>query len=460
MYTTKPIIQATRKRADMYSYKTKSLASIGKVAAAALLIATPVLSQAVDIGPFVINGFVKIEAGRTSNVCEKCQAVRTDQFGDEDRHRPWADAIAPGKPFGTQDGVITLAQPYIGTKDFNLGKGFKVRGLWSQRWRDGKVDIEGFEYEKNITFTQEDYGSLQLGAFPTRGWSIADYPYGTQIGVADAWASSGSGYGLLTRAIRYGAPKQYVFGGDLQLEATYDFGASGYYHKPQFLELFAQYAGGPWVIEGVVQHAKNGKPSAWTHGPFTGMTNEPGDDKAAGPDNQQSIVMVMARYKMNAKTVLFAGLRHNEWSGARAHIVGNDGTNDLWNSMFNVGLSGPGVLADPFTAYPAQSEDISAGFTYKISEKVTMNAGLVYLGKARTDNPSERGQSNTMTLGALGLGYEIMPGWSVYGYAGAVNYGQKGLAPLSVPGHSSFSGIDPRVATNGKWLGLGTVYVF
>lgn len=441
----------------MYSYNPKAFGPIGKVAAAALLIAAPVLSQAVDLGPFVINGFVKIEAGRTSNVCEDCQTA-----ANENRHRPWADAITPGLPFGTQDGTVTLAQPYIGTKDFNLGKGFKVRGLWSQRWRDGKVDIEGVEYEKNITFTQEDYGSLQLGAFPTRGWSIADYPYGTQIGVSDAWGASGSGYGLLTRAIRYGAPKQYVFGGDLHLEATYDFGGSGYIHKPQFLELFAQYAGGPWVIEAVVQQAKNGLPSAWTHGPFVGVTVNPADDLANGPENKQSIVMLMARYTMNAKTVLFAGLRHNEWSGAKGNFVrvgSIPGVNDIWNDMFNIGCTG---ACDPSAvdAYPAQSEDISLGFTHKLNEKLTMNAGLVYLGKARTSNPVERGQSNTMTLGALGLGYEIKPGWSVYGYAGAVNYGQKGLAPLSMPTHSSFSGVDSRVSSHGKWLGLGTVYAF
>ena len=69
-------------------------------------------------------------------------------------------------------------------------------------------------------------------------------------------------------------------------------------------------------------------------------------------------------------------------------------------------------------------------------------------------------QNAPMTLGALGLGYEIKPGWSVYGYTGMVNYGQKGLAPLSMPSHSSFSGVDSRVATNGRWFGVGSVYAF
>jgi hypothetical protein len=422
----------------------------GKVTSAVTLVLASMAAQAVDVGPFTLNGFVKAEASRTSNICENCQTNL-----NEDRHRPWADAITPGLPYGTQDGTTTLAQPYIGTKDFNLGKGFKVRGLWSQRWRDGKVDIPGIEYERNVTFTQEDYGSLQIGKFPTRGWSLADYPYGTQLGVADAWGASGSGYGLLTNAVRYGLPKQYVFGGDLHLEVTYDGGGKGYVHKPQFVEVMAQYVGGPWVIEGVIQQAKNGLPSAWSHGPFVGITVNPADDKAAGPENKQSIVMLMARYKLDAKTVLFAGLRHNEWSGARGQWVGNDGTNDLWNTMFNID---PNNFAT--TAYPAQSEDFSLGFTRKVAEKVTLNFGLVHLGKARTSNPEERGQSNTMTLGALGLGYEIQPGWSAYGFVGAVNYGHKGLAPLSMPSHASFSGVDSRVASHGKWAGLGMVYAF
>lgn len=419
-----------------------------------LVFLAPLTALAVDVGPFVINGFVKVETGRTSNVCEDCQTAP-----NENRHRPWADAITNAKPFGTKDGSVSLVQPYIGTQDFNLGQGFKVRGLWSQRWRDGKVDIPGVEYEKNITFTHEDYGNLQLGAFPTRGWSSADYPYGTQIGVADAWGASGSGYGLLTRAIRYSLPTQYAWGGDMHLEASYDFGGRGYVHRPAFLELFAQYVGGPWVIEGVVQKARNGLPSAWTHGPFVGVTAEAANDMSTGPGNEQSILMVMARYKMDAKTVLFAGLRHNDWSGAKGNYVRWTPNGDIWNDMFNIACSG---ACDPsaVSAYGARSEDFSLGFTRKLNEKFTLNAGMVHLGKARTKNPVERGQSNTMTLAALGLGYEIQPGWSVYGFTGAVNYGRKGLAPLSMPGHSSFSGIDSRVATHGNWAGLGTVYSF
>ena len=423
-----------------------------------LALCFPATALAFDLGPLTITGFVKLEAGRTGNICENCQTAANEQ-----RHRPWADEITPGLPYGTKDGTLTLAQPYIATKDFDLGKGFKMRGLWSQRWRDGRVDIEGVEYERNVTFTQEDYGTLQIGKFPTRGWSIADYPYGTQIGLADAWGASGSGYGLLTRAVRYGLPKQYAFGGDVHVEATYDLGGKGYYHKPRFLEIFAQYAGGPWVIEGVIQQARNGLPSAWTHGPFLGMTVDPADDLANGPENKQSIAMVMVRHIMDAKTVLFAGLRHNRWSGAKGNYVRWSPTGDIWNTMFNIGCTNAsGTPCDPsaVAAYPAQSTDLSVGFTRKLMDRVTLNGGMVHLGKANTDNPIERGQSNTMTLGTLGVGYEIQPGWSVYGFTGTVRYGHKGLAPLSMPTHASFTGVDSRLASSGRWVGIGTVYTF
>ena len=48
---------------------------------------------------------------------------------------------------------------------------------------------------------------------------------------------------------------------------------------------------------------------------------------------------------------------------------------------------------------------------------------------------------------------------SVYGFVGAVEYGKKGLAPLSMPAHAAFTGVDSRVAKSGNWAGMGVVYV-
>ena len=310
-------------------------------------------------------------------------------------------------------------------------------------------------YEQNATLLHEDYGSLQVGAFPTRAWSVADYPYGTKFGVADAWASSGAGYGLLTNAVRYGLPLMDVNGGDLHLEATYDQGGSGYTkYKPQFFELYAKYVKGPLILDAIAQSATNGMPMAWGHGPFKGISNNPADEALITQGNKQSILMLMSRYQLNAKTEVLSGIRHNRWSGNKAAWLGQDANgNDLWNDMFNIqSISGP--------SHSATSTDFSLGLVYKFMPKWSVNTGLDYLGKAKTSNPTERGQSNTMMLNTFGIGYEIEPGFSVYGFGGIVNFGQKGLAPLSMPGHASFTGVDPRVAKTGNWAGVGLVYAF
>jgi hypothetical protein len=417
------------------------------------LLVSGLSSWAFDLGPITITGFAKAEFSRASNICEDCQAVP-----GEERQRPWADAIAPGKPFGTVTSpVATLIQPYIATKEFNLGQGWRIKGLYSQRWRDGNVDIPGIVYERNATVLHEDYGMLQFGAFPARGWSVADYPYGTQIGVADAWGASGSGYGLLTKALRYSLPMQDLAGGDWYVEASVDLGNSkATINKPVFIELYSQWVKGPWVVDVVAQDAKNGAPSSWSHGPFRGRAHDPADDDLARDKNQQSILMAMARYQYNTKTVLFGGVRFNQWSGARADCKWDEvNSYCLWTPFFNVDGVAGGDLA-----YSASSTDFSLGATYRIDEKWSMSTGMVYLGKAKTANPVERGQSNSMMLNAVGVGYDVRPGLNVYAFTGMVNYGKKGLAPLSMPSHASFSGVDSRVAKSGNWFGAGLVYTW
>jgi hypothetical protein len=412
-------------------------------------------AMAIDIGPFTITGFAKGEVSSASNQCSDCQLIP-----GEGRHRPWADTLVSGKPYGTKGSEVTLFQPYIGTQEFDLGSGFKAKGLLSQRWRDGKQDIDGIWYEKNATLSHENYGSIQVGAFPTRSWSLADYPYGTSIGVADAWGSSGAGYGLLTQAVRIGLPLMDVNEGDLHIEATFDQGAKGFtVHKPSFVEIYAKYTKGPLTLDVIAQHAKNGLPSAWGHGPFAGVTVDPANDLASGQGNKQSIAMMMVQYQWDAKTTVLAGVRHNKWSGNKANYVKWTPQGDIWNDFFNIGCAGTGnCLTEP--GYSASSTDLSLGLVYKWMPNWTINTGMVYLGKAATKNPVERGQSNTMLLNTVGIGYEIQPGFSVYGFAGMVNFGKKGLAPLSMPGHAAFTGVDSRVAKSGNWLGAGLVYTF
>ena len=171
--------------------------------------------------------------------------------------------------------------------------------------------------------------------------------------------------------------------------------------------------------------------------------------------------MAMARYDINPRWQVSAGLRFNRWSGAYAVITQaapGAGTSDQWNNMFNVdwggslrGVSNPG--------YAATSQDISLGLRHKEGDW-SYSTGLVRLGKASTNNPTERGQSNGMTLWTAGMGKELGKGWRAYGMVGFVQYDRLGLAPMSMPSNNAFSGVDSRIARTGNWIGLGTVYVF
>ena len=440
----------TRPNMPLISQKLPRLQSL----AMTLMLMTSVSSHAIDFGPegmFSLTGFAKVEAQRGSNHCNDCQL-----FPLENKQRIWADDLVVGRPYGTSNTNVSLFQPWFGAK-YDLGQGYKFNALVSQRWRDGKEDIPGFWYEKNIAISHDDYGSVRVGAMTTRTWSMADYPYGTNIGVADVWGSSGAGYGLLTKAVRYTSRMFDVAEGDLVLEASYDQGNRDFkIHKPQFLELYAQYHKGDLVVDAMFQDTRNGNPQAWSHGPFTSLTPNIEDDAKLGGSGQ-SIAMVMGRYQWDARLELSGGVRLNRWSGAYA-VITVPGTQAQWNNMFNVDWNGQ-LNGVPNPGYAATSTDFMLGARYKMGQW-TAHTGLAYLGKANTKNPSERGQSNSALINTLGLGYDAGQGLQVYGFVGVVNYSKLGLAPMSMPGNSAFTNVDSRVTRSGNWAGLGAVYVF
>jgi hypothetical protein len=440
----------TRLNMPLNSQKLPRLQSL----AMALMLMTSVASHAIDFGPegmFSLTGFAKVEAQRGSNHCNDCQL-----FPQENKQRIWADDLVVGRPYGTSNTNVSLFQTWFGAK-YDLGQGYKFNALVSQRWRDGKEDIPGFWYEKNMAISHDDYGSVRVGAMTTRTWSMADYPYGTNIGVADVWGSSGAGYGLLTKAVRYTSRVFDVAEGDLVLEASYDQGNRDFkIHKPQFLELYAQYHKGDLVVDAMYQDTRNGNPQAWSHGPFTSLTPNIEDDAKLGGSGQ-SIAMVMGRYQWDARLELSGGVRLNRWSGAYA-VITAPGTQAQWNNMFNVDWNGQ-LNGVPNPGYAATTTDVMLGARYKMGQW-TAHTGLAYLGKANTKNPSERGQSNSALINTLGLGYDAGQGLQVYGFVGVVNYSKLGLAPMSMPGNSAFTNVDSRVTRSGNWAGVGAVYVF
>jgi hypothetical protein len=166
---------------------------------------------------------------------------------------------------------------------------------------------------------------------------------------------------------------------------------------------------------------------------------------------------VMGRYQFNNQIELQSGIRRNRWSGSYAAIT-NTATPAQWNNMFNVDWNGTlNGVANP--GYPATSVDVMLGMRYRVGKWVA-STGFVHLGKASTPNPSERGQSNSASIGTVGLLYEYVPGVSFYATAGMVHYAKLGLSPLSMPSNSAFTTVDSRVSKNGNWGGLGVVFVF
>lgn len=435
---------------------TRALRRACGVAAAALGLAGS--AGAVDFGPFSLTGFVKAEGSRVSSYCKDngCQVepLASKEF-------VWADELVQGKGYGNGSTHVTLVQPFLGAK-FDLGRGFRLSGLLSQRWRDGKADFKGFWYDRSVAVEHEDWGSLRIGAMTTRAWSMADYPFGTDIGLADPWASSGAGYGLLTRALRYTSRPFDVAEGDLVVEGTYDVGQRGWdRNKPRFVEVWMHYGRGDLSLDLMLQNARNGTPSAFSHGPFTALFYDSRFDDALG-GSSQGIAMLMARWRYSASVELLGGLRANRWSGAYAKLLEsrtvNPGGYDIWNNPFNVDWSqdlGGGV----YKGYAARSTDLVLGSRYRFG-RWSASAGLLHLGSASTDNPSERGQSNAATIATLGLDHDVQPGLRVYANAGWVHYKRLGLSPTSMPSHSAFTNIDSRVERSGNWFGAGVVYTF
>jgi hypothetical protein len=438
------------------------------------MLTLPFASQAIDFGPqgeFSLTGFAEETITMQGAYCGGCQVAASGAS----RQVRASDAIIPGKQYGDATLTNWQVQPYLGYKR-DIGEGYKVSALLSQRWRrggvngvadatevryGGTVDVPDYWYEKNIALAHEDWGSVRIGSMTTRSWSVADYPYGTQVGLASAWSSSGAGYGMLGSAVRLGSVLLDVADGDLFLEATYDQGNTNFTRlKPEFWELYAQYHRGDLVVDAMLQDAKNGGPGAWGHAPFSSVTPFAVDDMALQYDgtgvgaplkgNQQNIAMLMARYQASSQLEVSGGLRYNYWSGANSvYSVASN-----WTTAFNADFK-----TTAYTGYAASSYDALLGARYRTGPWM-FYTGMVYLGSASTGNPSQRGQGNSARINTLGANYDFGRGLMFGSTLGVVHYAYLGLAPLSMPGNAAFSNVDSRITQDGRWLTLGFVYAF
>lgn len=430
-----------------------SAPALSKLCGLLMALSAPAVSHAVEFGPngmFSLTGFAEVSQTQVNNQCSPCQ-----RDPDTDRQRVWTDAVVVGAPLNTTGVFFTQIQPYLGMK-YDLGRGFKLNGLLSQRWRDGKTDVKGFWYEKNLGISHEDYGSLTLGHMTTRAWSMTDYPYVSPYGLSNAFANTGAGYGMLTQAIRYTSRPFDVAQGDLVLEGTYDRGDTAFQvNKPRFVEVWAHYGKGDLVLDAMLQDAVNGGSVAWGHAPFKGPSSNPAYDAKLGRSSQ-SMALLLGRYKVDTRLELTGGVRRNQWSGAYA--VQTDAATQQWNSMFNVNWGGTlNGVANP--GYSATSTDWMVGANYRY-QKWLFSTGMAYLGEAKTANPMERGQSNAALVNTARVAYEYGNGLQLYAQAGMVHFKEKGLAPLSMPSNAAIENIDSRTTKAGNWFAIGAVYTF
>lgn len=426
----------------------------GGAALVALVASLP--ANAFDFGPdgmFSINGFGEATATVSNNQCpaEGCQLSP-----ETDRQRIWADAVVPGRKLSTDVTGFTQFQLWLGAK-YDLGGGFKIKGTLSQNWRDFDQDTPGFVRERNVALSHEEYGALMVGETVSRTWQFADFPFGSNLGLSAAWAGTGAGYRNLTRAVRYTSRVLDVADGDVVLEVTYDRGSNNFkINKPSFYELWAHYGKGALSIDAMFQHTRNGTPSAFGAAGFYAPFYDPSADGRLGGSGQ-SMAQLQAIYQYSPKIELSGAIRRNRWSGAYA-VVALVGPPVQFNFPFNVdwggtlnGVSNPG--------YSARSTDLALGARYRM-EKWTYSTGLVYIGRASTSNPSERGQSNSALVNTVGATYNYGNGWEASAFAGMVHYRRKGLSPLGLPSNATINAIDSRATKAGNWFGVGIKYNF
>ncbi len=121
-----------------------------------------------------------------------------------------------------------------------------------------------------------------------------------------------------------------------------------------------------------------------------------------------------------------------------------------WNGTLN-GVNNPG--------YSATSYDVMLGARYRMGQWIP-SIGVVHLGTANTNNPSERGQGNSALIGVLGLQYDYGNGLKINIQGGTVHYARLGLSPLSMPGNDSFTAVDSRISQDGRWFTIDMTYGF
>ena len=94
-----------------------------------------------------------------------------------------------------------------------------------------------------------------------------------------------------------------------------------------------------------------------------------------------------------------------------------------YNNFFNVDFFGKDANGVESPGYKVTTNDFTAGVRY-VNGPWSASTGIVYLSKGNTDNPSERGQSNSLLKGSIGGGYNFGNGLAAFGSVSALPTGR------------------------------------
>ena len=459
------------------------------LAIATSLLAMPALA-AEKFGPLEVAGFLKDEY----STCDTCSPGLQNPSSYDPRgvlNPPYPQVNQPSAFSGHSAANLGLIQLSAAlTHEFDNAVSIEARV--TGRMRNGTQDIPGrYLIDSYAGITHPKWGSFKAGTITARSWSRSD-AFAYPMGLSNAWALTGAGYGVFPKAVRYTTKQFETRYGKLSLEATYavsgkqdpinneflqkTYAAAGTQiaepaPRPKLLEIFAQFSNEKNLVELVVQASSGGLQSSFSQGSFVGAqgnTESLANSTIATPGYQkphENVETLQGNYYYNERWRLAWGVRRNEWSGQQQQC--------------DFGFFKP---APPAPALPYGCFYDQAGFNYAsdggLHHAIEFDEllGLAYLrgmwaftfggvqmGKAYTHSPTEWGQSNRATFLNLGI-YRRVPEISehleVYGGLGRVMFWRPGPAPLSLPGNTAFTNADPRVVRYSNTGTIGANFIF
>jgi hypothetical protein len=433
----------------------------GCIALGAAFLAAPAAAE--QFGPLEVAGFVKEEFSR----CDNCSPTLVNPSSFDPR-----GVLTNVNPPLNQGGETRTTTANLGLAMLTLGlshefdNAVKIQARGTSRVRNGGPDIFGhYMIDMYVGVSHPTYGSLDIGKMSTRSWTRSD-SFAYPVGLSSAWAESGAGYGLVPEAIRYATREFEMSLGKIRFEATLGradkrppinpASSTVAPPSPRMTELFVQFSNEKNLVELIYQDTKGGRQSSFAKGAFYGAqgnTNGPAAATGYRPPSE-TLLVLQGNHWFNPAWKLSYGIKRSEWSGQQQQCdygpVSAFGFACYWDQAgFNYAVDQK--------LYKARETDYMAGVSYT-RNIWTFTAGMVRMGKAKTENPTEWGQSNTATFSNVGVYRkvpEIYKNLEAYAGFGRVDFGRQGPAPLSMPNNTAFFGADPRIAKSANGITIG-----